>query len=186
MKKLILLLMITAITISAKAQSSKTNVGGIGAGVAEITWINGEPALNIGAYGGVLINQKFLIGASGNNIIFSQPVNGKNEDLRFNYYGLYTEYKLMPKHAVHASIGLTGALGWQENDIINDKKLRKKDGDYTYVIQPKLAVNVKIAKFMQVQAYGSYRITGKTNSVYYSQNNYNGMSAGIGLVFGSF
>jgi hypothetical protein len=186
MKKSILLLMITAITVCTTAQTGKTKVGGYGAGIAEITLLNGKPSLNLGAYGGVLINHELLIGAAGNNILFTQTIDGKKENFQFNYYGIYTEFRLMPKKAINVSAGLTSALGWQENDIMSTKKSRKRDGDYTYVIQPKLALNARVTKFMQVQAYGSYRFTGNTNSVYYTKTNYNGVSAGIGLVFGSF
>lgn len=186
MKKSIVLLLVTAITISATAQTGKTKIGGHGAGMAEITWVNGKPALNIGGFGGVLVNHKLLIGAAGNNIFFRQTVNGKKENFQFNYYGLYAEYRLMPQKTIHLSVGLTGALGWQENDVVNAQKTRKKDGSNTFVVQPKLALNAKITSFMQVQAYGSYRITGNTNSTYYTANNHNGAAAGIALVFGSF
>jgi hypothetical protein len=62
----------------------------------------------------------------------------------------------------------------------------KKEGDFTNVIQPKIGLNIKVTKFMQVQAYGSYRFTGNTNSSSYSGKNFNGASAGVGLVFGAF
>lgn len=186
MKRSILLMVITTITIGATAQSNKTKIGGYGAGIAEITWLNGKAALNLGGYGGVLIDHRLLIGAAGNNIFFTQTVNNKKENFQFNYYGLYTEYRLMPGKPIDVSVGLTSALGWQENNIKNTQKSGKKDGDYTYVIQPKLALNANVTRFMQVQAYGSYRITGNTNSMYYTKSNYNGVSGGIGLVFGSF
>lgn len=186
MKKVNLLLLITAITTSAAAQNSKTKIGGHGAGIAEITWLNGKPALGLGAFGGVLINHHLLVGAAGNNIFFEKTVNGKKEKFQFNYYGLYTEYRLMPEKAINLSVGLTGAMGWQENNIANAQKTGKRDGNHTYVIQPKLALNVKVTRFMQVQAYGSYRIAGSTNSSYNVQKNYNGMAAGAGLVFGTF
>ena len=67
MKKTILLLMISATTISAMAQTKKTAVGGYGAGIAEITRVNGKVGLNLGAYGGVLINHRLLIGLDGNS-----------------------------------------------------------------------------------------------------------------------
>lgn len=186
MKKTVLMLMITIMTFSASAQNGKQKVGGYGAGIAELTWVNGKPALNLGAYGGVLINHKFLFGAAGNNVFFQQTVNGKKESFQLNYYGLYAEYRIKPENPVHLSFALTGALGWQENDINSALKTNQKDGDFTYVIQPKIGINTKIASFMQIQAYGSYRITGDTKSTYYARSNYNGASAGISLVFGAF
>jgi hypothetical protein len=186
MKKTILLLMITSTTIGTMAQSKKIPVGGYGAGIAEITQVNGKSALNIGAYGGVLINHRLLIGAAGNNVFFKQTVNNRKENFQFNYYGLYTEYRLMPKKNIGVSVAVTGAMGWQENSMQSPVKDVKKDGKLTYVIQPKLGLNVRVTNFMQVQAYGSYRITGNTKSNYYTSKNYNGASGGISLVFGSF
>lgn len=186
MKKTILMLLIAGTTTVTNAQTKKTTLDGYGAGTAEITWINGKPSLALGAYGGVLINHKLLIGAVGQNIFFDQQVNGTKQDFQFNYYGIYSEYRLQPQKNIHASFGLTGAMGWQENDVISPVKTNKRDGDITYVIQPKLGINFKVTRFMQVQAYGSYRFTGNTNSVYYSYSNHNGASAGAALVFGSF
>lgn len=186
MKKTILLLMISATTISATAQTKKTAVGGYGAGIAEITRVNGKVGLNLGAYGGVLINHRLLIGAAGNNVFFKQTINNRKESFQFNYYGLYAEYRLMPEKKVGVSVAATGAMGWQENGIKAAGKEGKKDGNFTYVIQPKLGLNVKVTSFMQVQTYGSYRITGNTKSSYYTSKNYNGVSGGISLVFGSF
>lgn len=186
MKKVLFMIVILLATIGLQAQSKKIVSGGYGAAISEITWIDGKPALSLGAYGGWLINHKILIGAAGTNSFFKHTVNGRKENFQFNYYGLYTEYRFMPEKRVHASVGLTGALGWQENDLVNAQKSRKRDGDLTYVIVPKLAVNVKVTSFMQVQAYGSYRITGDTKSQYYASGNYNGAAAGVSLVFGSF
>ncbi len=180
------MLMIVSSTIGATAQKNKTKVDAYGAAISELTWVDDKASLNLGAYGGVLLNHKLLIGISGNNIFFRQTVNEKKEKFQFNYYGLYSEYRFNPDSEVGLSVGLTGALGWQENDIRSIEKTGRKDGDFTFVIQPKLALNVKVTKFMQVQGYSSFRITGNTNSRYYTQKNYNGVSSGISLVFGSF
>ncbi|TAF90361.1 MAG: hypothetical protein EAZ47_11115 [Bacteroidetes bacterium] len=169
-----------------QAQSAQLPLGGYGAGVSELTWINGKPSLAVGAYGGVLINHRLLLGAAGNNIFFKQQVNGSEQSFQFNYYGLYTEYRMMQKEPINISLGVTGALGWQENDIKSSQKNKERDGKNTFVVQPKIAINGRVTKFMQLQVYGSYRFTGNTNSVYFSNKNYNGAAAGVGLLFGSF
>ncbi len=184
MKKVILMLMISAGAIVSMAQSKKPTVGGYGAGTAEITNLNGDPALSLGAYGGVLLNHKWLIGLAGSNIIFKQEVGEVKEKYQFNYYGLYSEYRFMPERNVNLSVGVTSALAWLERENSNEDM--KKEGDFTNVIQPKIGLNIKVTKFMQVQAYGSYRFTGNTNSSSYSGKNFNGASAGVGLVFGAF
>lgn len=186
MKQTILLLAILATGSITMAQQKTKHISGYGAATAEITWLDGKPVLGIGGYGGVLINNKLLLGGAGNNLLFKETINGKKEKFQFNYYGLFAEYKLQPQANVHLSAAITTGLGWLENNIKSNEKSRKKDGDYTYVIQPKLAMNVKINKFMQAQTYAAYRITGNTKSFYYDSKNFNGISAGIGLLFGAF
>lgn len=186
MKKVMFTLIVSAIAMSGIAQNNKAVIGGYGAGFAELAWVGGKAGLNLGGYGGVLINHKLLLGVAGNNIFFKQSLAGKKQDFQFNYYGLYTEYKIAPEKNVHLTAALTGAMGWLENDLAGSKKSGKRDGDFTYVIQPKMAVNVKVTSFMQVQAYGTYRFTGNTNSEFYTRKNLNGFSSGVALVFGGF
>lgn len=186
MKKVILTIIFSVSTMISTAQSKKIALGGYGAGTAELTYVNEKPALNLGAYGGVLLNHKWLIGLSGNNISFKQDAFGVDRKMQLNYYGLYTEYRFMPERKVNVSLGITGALGWLERENLNSEGEMNKDGDFTSVIQPKLGLNIKVFQFMQVQAYGSYRFTGNTNSTFQSGKNLDGASAGIGLVFGSF
>jgi hypothetical protein len=186
MKKAILVIIISASAIVSMAQTKKTAVGGYGAGTAELTYVNGKPALNLGAYGGVLLNHKWLIGLSGNNIFFKQSGGEAERKLQLNYYGLYSEYRFMPQRKVNVSLGVTGALGWLEREDLNSNEDMDKDGDFTSVIQPKVGLNIKVTKFMQVQAYGSYRFTGNTNSAFQTSKHLNGASVGVGLVFGAF
>lgn len=186
MKKVILTIIFSASTMVSMAQSTKIAVGGYGAGTAELTYVNEKTALNLGAYGGVLLNHKWLIGLSGNNISFKHNEAGADRKMQLNYYGLYTEYRFMPERKVNLSLGVTGALGWLERENFDSEGGMDKDGDYTSVIQPKVGLNIKVFQFMQVQAYGSYRFTGNTNSTFQTGKNLNGAGAGIGLVFGSF
>jgi hypothetical protein len=172
----------------AQAQATKkTAVNGYGCGLVELTYINGKPALNIGGYGGVLLNHRFLIGASGANVLFRHKVNGSNQSMSFNYYGLYTEYRMPSTQWYQFSVGLTSAMGWQENKLVSTNKANtRRDGNITYVFQPRIGVNAKLTTFMQLQGYASYRFTGNTKSTYYNRSNYNGASIGMALVFGGF
>jgi hypothetical protein len=190
MKKFMVLLLVVFTGNISNAQSSKSNIAkttGYGGGVAELTFVNGSPALNIGGYGGVLINRRVLVGLSGNNILFKNTVNGVKHNMSFNYYGIYSEYRFPTKSILQVSSGITAALGWQENKLVNpSRENTRRDGNMTFVIQPKLGLNIRIAKFMQVQGYASYRFTGNTHSVYYNGANYNGASFGAALLFGGF
>jgi hypothetical protein len=188
MKKLILVLMISASAIISMAQTKKTTVGGYGAATAELTKISGDPALSLGGNGGIILNHKWVLGLSGSNILFNEKSDELKIKYQFNYYGLYSEYRFIPERKVNVSIGLTGAMGWLEQESRNaDGEMKmKKEGDFTYVIQPKVGINVTVTKFMQVQVYGSYRFSGDTNVNNFSSKALNGTSAGVGLFFGSF
>jgi hypothetical protein len=186
MKRTILMFMLSGISIITMAQNKQTTVTGYGMGTAGISNISGKTSLSIGGYGGVLLNHKWFIGAGGQNIGYNKTINGSKQHFSFNYYGIVTEYRIQPQRPVHLSLGLMGGMGWQENKLVSAKNTMRKDGDATYVIQPRVGLNIKVASFMQIQGYADYRITGKTNSTYNNRNNYNGLSGGIGLAFGKF
>ncbi|MCU0388195.1 MAG: hypothetical protein MUE71_06270 [Chitinophagaceae bacterium] len=186
MKRTLLTVLLTGSIAGLWAQSSNKHIGGYGMASAELTFVEKEAAINIGAYGGILLNHKWLIGVSGNNIQFKRTIQDQKVNFQFNYYGLYSEYRFFHANPVSVTLGTTAALGWLTNEVNQEKGQSKKDGDYTYVIQPQLGLNVKITRFMQARLHGGYRFTGNTNSTHYSGKNLNAINAGAGLVFGSF
>jgi hypothetical protein len=183
MKKGILMvfLVIGAITVNAQ---TKSKINGLGAGMVSVTHVDGKMALNIGGYGGILINKRWTLGASGNNFFLSKRIGTENRKFQFSYYGLYNEYRFGQLRNVHLSAAITtgiGALHTKSQGVKPDYKL---DGRWTPVVQPKLILNVPVASFMQVQVYGSYLITGKTNNTGFTKQRLNGVDGGISLVFG--
>jgi hypothetical protein len=73
MKKQILVILVAVISLSANAQR-KTAVSGYGAATAEINNIDARANLSVGAYGGVLLNHRLLIGAAGSNTFLKKTI----------------------------------------------------------------------------------------------------------------
>ncbi|ULQ55932.1 outer membrane beta-barrel protein [Flavihumibacter rivuli] len=188
MKKLILTGMLAFSLSYVSAQSGERNhIGGYGAAVTEITAIDGNAALSVGGHGGVLLNHNWLVGISGYTTFFSKQMEQGKAKLRFNHFGLYGARHFQPSKPVNLSVGLMVGAGTVElNNQSELEKGNKRDGDWTYVIQPDINLNVRIFRYMKVQARAGYRFTGDTNGAIYTRSNLNGATAGIGLLFGSF
>lgn len=191
MKRIFTAALLMAAMTSTNAQTTQKSVGGYGTPFAEITTVNGKVALNVGGQGGVLLNHRWLIGASGNNIFFEQKGQQGYQDFQFAYYGLYNEYRFKPAAKVFASVGLTTGAGLvtyktSETQSGTREKIWRKDGHWTHVIQPTLALNIPLLPFMQARIHAGYRFTGNHEGTMYKAENLNGFSGGAGLSFGKF
>lgn len=186
MKKSALVIHFVLLSVSMTAQKKTNHITGIGAGFTELTWVDDKPAVAPGAYGGILINHSFFIGAYGSNILFSKVMSNHKSRFQFNHYGIYTAYRFSPARTLSLSTGVRAGMGWLENKQSQDNNSWRKNGNYTWVITPGLELNTRVTEFMQLQVYGAYRFTGNTNSILLYNSNFNGASAGIALVFGKF
>ncbi|BFG71663.1 hypothetical protein KACHI17_25440 [Sediminibacterium sp. KACHI17] len=183
MKKGILFAFLVTAAIAVNAQS-KSKIKGLGAGMVSVTNVDGKMALNIGGYGGILINDKWTFGASGNNFFLSKRIGAENRKFQFSYYGLYNEYRFGQLRNVHISAGITTGIGALHTKSTGVKPEYKLDGKWTPVVQPKLILNIPVTSFMQVQVHGSYLMTGKTNNMGFTKQRMNGVDGGISLLFG--
>jgi hypothetical protein len=182
MKNLTVFLFALCITFNAFAQKSVT---GYGAGTADLTTVDGNLALNVGGYGGVFLNHRWLIGGSGNNIFYTQKNDAGKQKMQFTYYGLYNEFYFNPQSKFQVVGSLTTGIGAM-NIARNDETKARIDGDWVYVVQPSLGVSFNVFSFMRVNAKAGYRFTGETNGSVYTGKNVNGLNAGISLLFGKF
>lgn len=170
----------------AKGQSS-IGVGGFGGGSAEMTTINGDLALSIGGYGGVLLDNKWLIGISGSNSFFKYEKTDGEKKLQFNHYGLYAEYRFHPESSVGLVTGLMVGGGFLDSEDRPGKIGENgRDGDFMYVIQPNLTLSVGLTSFLKVELKAGYRFTDNPGSELYDKKNLNGLITGISIIAGSF
>jgi hypothetical protein len=185
MKRTIFLLILAAASFSVQAQKTK-KISGYGAATADINNMASRTNLNVGAYGGVLLNHKWLIGAAGSNTFLRKTINGNSQSFQYHNYGLYTEYHLNPEKPVHLVAGLMAGAGYLQakQAVAGDKYSRV--GDWHYLITPNVGLSVNVTKFMRVHTRVSYHFAGDTKYSDLTSRDLRSLSGGVALVFGSF
>lgn len=168
----------------SSAQVAKKKIGAIGGGLAEVGNFKNTSSLELGAFGGIVLNHKWVLGIDGQNKLLTRNINGADWRVQFNQYGLYTEYKYRHTGTTYASLSVGTGLGWVTGGP--KKKNQKMDGDKTWVIHPRLNGNTRLTRFLQIQWYVSYRFSGNPNSGLLTKNKLTGPGAGITIVAGTF
>ncbi len=186
MKKQFIILFLLISMHSAIAQPKTKSVDAYAIATAELAAIKNKTALGIGGYAGILLNKDWFIALGGSNLLFKHTVNNSSTRFQFNQYGIYAEKHFFNPGNVRFTTALFAGGGWLNYDSKEAGKKFKRDGDYTYVIQPKIAITVPVFKFMQLQVHTAYRFTGGIKSELFSTGNMNGITAGLSLLLGTF
>ena len=186
MKKQFLLMVVAAISLTATAQR-KAQVSGYGAATAEINNIDGKGNLGLGAYGGVLLNHRWLIGAAGSNTFLRKAVNGSSTSFQYNTYGLYTEYHINPKSPVHLVAGLMVGAGYlQQKQRTTSEDKYTRVGEWHAAIAPNLGLSIDVTSFMRIHTRASYNYSTDPKTTALTKENLRSVAGSVSLVFGSF
>ena len=185
MKKGLMLILVATMGLSVQAQK-KTSVTGYGAATAEINNINRQANLGVGAYGGVLLNHRWLIGAAGSNTFLKKTTNGTTQKFQYNIYGLYTEFHISPKSAVHPVIGLMGGAGYLQQKQSGAEDKYSRVGEWHAVIAPNLGLSVDVTPFMRIHTRASYNFSADPKTTAIAKENLRAVAGSISLVFGKF
>lgn len=169
MKKLLTLFALLALTAASQAQDMQTlagrsikpkTFGAYGQGFGTISAVNGDFAVFTGAYGGVFLNKKWLLGAGAkglaNNIRLQSP---DRPHIGFWYTGLVAEYVHNSDKLFHWSAGaLVGGGGVSERE---KNEYGTKDRVYAssavVVAEPFVQVEMNVTHYLRIVAGGSYR-----------------------------
>jgi hypothetical protein len=186
MKKQILFFLIAAASLVANAQKRNSAVTGYGAATAEINNINRQANLGVGAYGGVLLNHRWLIGAAGNNTFLKKTASGTTQKFQYHTYGLYTEFHISPQSAVHPVIGLMGGAGYLQQKQSGAEDKYSRVGEWHPVISPNLGLSVDVTSFMRIHTRASYNFSADPKTTAIAKENLRAVAGSISLVFGKF
>ena len=113
------------------------------------------------------------------------------------YGGLFLEYILFPKSAVHLSIPLIiGAGGttlnakkYQDDSNLNPNEwalYEYVESSGFFLLEPGLNVELNMAKFFRLSAGANYRYVSGTNLQRLSDNDLSGVNFNITFKFGGF
>lgn len=169
--------------------------------------VEGFTAIDAGATGGVVFNNKFLIGLYGQKLLTKVP----RADLAALGHPTFTDGEIDMMHAggvlgyIHNSRrilnwGLSGSAGMGRIDLSakgpTNKYTDKIFDDLVIILIPKLFVEMKMTKWCKINASAGYRYVSMINGVYKSpdgetiptfvQSGYNKPEISFSLLFGAF
>lgn len=179
--------------------------GGYGAITNKFTTIRGEYANLVGAYGGLYINHKFLIGIGAAALTNSLevPLQFSADPLRdMNYeygqVGLVTEYVLGSNKAFHLAFNLfTGAgftlqhdrYDWDhdhDEDFDFDDEDETSDTNCFFVAEPGVQLDINVFKWMRFSPGVSYRAAFGSDGLGMRDSDISNISYNATLKFGRF
>jgi hypothetical protein len=169
--------------------------------------VEGSFSVDLGATGGFIINENFILGAYGLNLMTKPP----RTDLSTIGYPTYTDgqikmiqaggilgYIHKPENEFHWGVSCSGGLGLislYANNPDNQNTELLYD-DRVYIIVPKLFMELNMTDWFKVNAGIGYRFFGKINGAYtnqageliptFNKSDYNKPELSISLLFGRF
>jgi hypothetical protein len=179
------------------------SIRGYGALTNKFTTLGGEYANLVGAYGGVFINHKFMIGIGGaaltNRIdVPLQYSADLSRDLNYEYgqFGLVTEYVLGSNKAFHIAFNLFTGAGftlqherddWRDHDDDFDfDDDDANDENWFFVAEPGVQFEINVFKWMRFSPGISYRAAFGSDGLGMKDSDISNISYNATLKFGWF
>jgi len=180
--------------------SKKNDLNAFGAADLKIGDLNGERGLLVGAYGGFIINRRYLFGVAGyglvTNIEFDGVVPGQTETKTLNLHGGYGGIliggTIAPRELIHVSIPVVlgaGSLEVVDKDFFVNNPA---DSEFTvensvfFVAEPGIEIEFNITKYFRLGAGMTYRYISGTELENVNDEDLSGTTAMISFRFGRF
>ena len=180
--------------------SKKNDLNAFGALDLKIGDLKGERGMLVGAYGGFIINRRYLFGVAGYGLVtaieFDGLVPGQTEPKQLNLHGGYGGIliggTIAPKELIHISIPIVLGAGTME---VVDKDFfvnNPADSEFTiensvfFVAEPGIEVEFNITKYFRLGAGMTYRYISGTELENVKDEDVSGTTAMISFRFGRF
>lgn len=176
-------------------------LGGYGAISNKFTEINGQYANIVEVYGGWYINHRFLLGLAAAGVTNDLPVPPQfsadpDKELSYGYghVGLMTEYVVHSEKKFHVAFQLFSGAGYTtqyerhrpENEWSEDYQTENHDGDWFFVAEPGLSLEMNVFRWMRFSPGISYRAAFNSDGRGLSDKSLSAMSYNVTLKFGKF
>jgi hypothetical protein len=178
-----------------------TSIRGYGALTNKFTTIRGDYANLVGAYGGVFINHKLLIGVGGaamtNRLdVPRQFSTDPLRDLNYEYgqFGLVTEYVVGSNKAFHVAFNLFSGAGftlqndrdhWDDDEFDWDDE-EPRDTNWFFVAEPGVQFEINVFRWMRFSPGISYRAAFGSDGMGMRDSDISNISYNATLKFGRF
>lgn len=184
-----------------KSLLSKDNdLNGFGAVDLKVSDFLDERGLIVGAYGGFIINRRYLLGIAGyglvTNVQFQGTVPTQTESKTLNLHGGYGGVliggTIAHKELIHISIPIVlgaGSFEVVDKDFFNNNPA---DSEFTiensvfFVMEPGLQVEFNITKYFRLAAGATYRYVSGTELENVADEEVSGTTATLSFRFGRF
>lgn len=175
-----------------------TKVRGFGSLDMRMTKFNNDLGLVMGAHGGIILNNHFVIGLGGyglsSNFVIEESENFDELFLYGGYGGLILGAIFSPKEVIHIYIPvLIGAGGMEVTDRNFLNHFNRPYGFGTYlentaffVVEPGVEIEVNVTRFFKIGLGASYRLVRESDLTLLSNEDLSGFSGGLSLKFGKF
>lgn len=184
-----------------KSLLSKGNdLNGFGGADIRVSDFKDERGLLVGAYGGLIINRRYLFGLAGyglvTNLEFQGAVPGQAEPKTLNlhggYGGILIGAAIAPKELIHLSFPLILGAGSLEVVDKNFFTNNLPDSEFTientifFVVEPGIEIELNISNYFRLGFGATYRYVTGTELVNVSDEDITGAAGMISLRFGRF
>ncbi len=184
-----------------KSLLSKNNdLNAFGALDIKVGDLMSERGLLVGAYGGFIINRRYLFGVAGyglvTNVEFEGLVPGQSTPKQLNLHGGYGGIMIggtiAPRELIHISIPIVlgaGSLEVVDKDFFTSNPA---DSEFTvensvfFVAEPGIEVEFNITKYFRLGAGMTYRYISGTELENVKDEDISGTTAMISFRFGRF
>jgi hypothetical protein len=163
--------------------------------VAKFTEFDGTYGVLAGGKGGLIINDKLVIGGGGYGFTrtLKRPIGSEMNELGIGYGGFLMEYYFFPKRLVHFSIGVLAGGGafeyWPEGEYDfydDDDDERNFPNDKFYVVEPEITIFLNITRFCRIGVGSSYRYIKGIDTPGISEKGFSRFSGSGMIAFGWF
>jgi hypothetical protein len=178
---------------------TKTKITAYGALSTQFSKFNGQNAVFAGAYGGVMLNHKLMIGVGGYGLMTNHKGVGLNahtnkpNNWQMAYGGLMAEYTFYENKNVHftANTLLGGGIlknGHGRGTVPENGSDELKDIDASgfYVVQPSVNMEVIATNWFRIGAGVGYRYITGINQQGITNSDMSAPTANLSLKFGIF
>lgn len=157
-------------------EGEKFSTSGYGGPSIKFSQIDGDLAILVGGKGAWTVNKRFSIGLAGYGLVTWPEITHYDNiletdvdyDFMFGYGGLYLEYIHQPYDVIHFSantlIGFGGASLENINSMDNDNYLAGEAWGAYFILEPSLAVELNVSKFLRIQLEAGYRYVDEIRS----------------------
>ncbi len=202
MKRMILCLLVLYVAVSASGREEETLLsgpvtsGGFGGPVVKMTRMQDSFGVLVGGRGGWIINHTLSLGGGGYGLVSrirAPGGGGALEDpvLRIGYGGFEIGYTPRSDRLMHPALFLLiggGSAGTRESweEDLDDDWQDDPSLDSFFILEPGVAIELNVTRFMRVDAGGSFRFVSGLEKDGLTESAIGGPSAVLTFKFGSF